>query len=267
MIRLRLTIITALGCLAPSARLPSFPSGSYATHHQGFAFSKRPSSCRRGSARSSHESICCHRDRSSRHQSICQDHHTCPKNCSNCRALNFLDVSVSLTDRAITHRSHSRLALSRDRAMTHQSHSPFLLSHRLPEVAPIALAIHQHRVSRNFLSLARRCFAALEARVNTLFNGPDCGCCSTFTWLRKLLSTTAGSTPSSSPSVDEPRFACASSRPCTQYGWGYHSNSNLHQTFHLSRSRKRPRCAVVRATIRFQFHVRTYVLTWPNNDD
>ena len=33
-------------------------------------------------------------------------------------------------------------------------------------------------------------------------------------------------------------------------------NSDPHQAFHLSRFRKRPRCAVVRATIRFQFHVR-----------
>ena len=57
----------------------SFPSGSCATRHQGYAFSKRPSSCRRGSARSTHESICCHRDHSSRCRSIYHDSHTCPR--------------------------------------------------------------------------------------------------------------------------------------------------------------------------------------------
>ena len=81
----------------------SFPSDLARHSSPGYAFSKRPSSCRRGGARSSHESICCHRDHPSRRQSTCHDSHTCPMNCSSCHASDFLDVVDSLTDRAITH--------------------------------------------------------------------------------------------------------------------------------------------------------------------
>ena len=204
----------------------SFPSDSHVTHHQictcsthlsschhcvaahsqNYALSKHPSRYRRGSARSSHESMCCHRDHSSKRQSTFHDSHTCPRNCSSCHALDFLDVPVSSTDRAITHWSHSH-----DTPVSHTvcsgaglgydapvSHNVCLKLHRSPCGHTLSLAIHQHSISRNFLSLARRCLAALAEGVNTLFNGPDCGRCSTFTWLRKLSSTTSGSTPSSS---------------------------------------------------------------------
>ena len=122
----------------------SFPSDSHATHHQ-IALAPRicrvviivllhisrinsecPSNYRRGSTRSSYESTCCHRGHPSRRQSTCHDSHTGLMNCSSCHALDFLDVSDSLTNRATTDRSHSCLALSQDRAMTHQSHTLFV---------------------------------------------------------------------------------------------------------------------------------------------
>ena len=90
--------------------------------------------------------------------------------------------------------------------------------HRSP-----SLAIHQHRVSRN-LSLARRCLAALAAGVNTLFTGSDCGCCSTFTRLRKL------STRLNSQALSH-CFVRSSNGGTT-------GTSNFHQAFRLRRIHK-----------------------------
>ena len=121
----------------------SFPSGSCATRHQGYAFSKRPSSCRRGSARSTHASICCHRDHSSRRRSIYHDSHTCPKKCSSCHARNLFGCSC-LRDgpggNTPVPQSLCSVAGPGHDAPTHRL--PFFLSHRMPEVAPIAVGTH-----------------------------------------------------------------------------------------------------------------------------
>ena len=134
-------------------------------------------------------------------------------NCSSCHASDSLVVGRFVDgpgdDTPVSLLSCSVARLGQDTPVSHISGvglgdtAPVSLTvclklHRSPWRHTLLLAIHQHRVSRNFLSIARRCSAALAEGVNTLFNGPDCGCCSTFTWLRKLSSTTSGSTPSSS---------------------------------------------------------------------
>ena len=190
--------------------------GSNATCHQLCACSKCQYSCGHDGAFSNHEPTRRKSDPFSGHRSTCHAIDACPKNCSSCHTSTLLGTVVSRTDWAMTHQSRSRSALLLDRAMTHNSHSTLSPQlHRSPQGHTLLLATHQHRVSRNFLSLARRCLAALAAGVKTIFTGSDCGCCSMFTKLRKLSSTTSGSTPHPVPSVDAPQFANAFSLLCT----------------------------------------------------
>ena len=139
----------------------SFPSDSHATHHQictcsthlsschhcvdtqsqNCAFSKRPSSHRRGSARSSHESICCHRDHPSRRQSTCHDSHTCPMNCSSCHASDFLDVSDSSTPVSLLSCSVTRLG--HDTPISHTVCSGAGLGDNSPVSLTVCLKLHR----------------------------------------------------------------------------------------------------------------------------
>ena len=101
----------------------------------------------------------------------------------------------------------------------------------MPEVAPIAVVTHlvvgnpsTQGLSQLLVTRTTNVLAAFAEGVNILFNGPDCGCCSTFTWLRKLSNTTSGSTLSSSSFCRQAsirmRFLHVLVR---NTGWEYHS--------------------------------------------